>query len=390
METYAAVMTGRGTGAISTVQVFGDRAESILKKIFKPAEKEKAFFKTGEILLGRIVDGTKTIDQVTLGCEQNNSLAIHCHGNPLIVEMVMELLSENGVKLITAEQLHTKIFICQKNLNTIQIEAKIAIADAKTIEGTKIIANQIKGGLNKKALRWMADINLEKIKTETNQILENSQVAKLIIEGCTTVIVGPPNSGKSTLLNCLSGREKAIVTDIKGTTRDYVTARCQIPPLALELIDTAGLDKNLAGESGTIEKKSQLKTADVLEKADLILLVLDSSESIEQLDRSLLEKIAGKKILTVLNKSDLPTKLTVKELPKNLSNSVGISAKEENGIENLAEKIRQICEVADFDLTQPVAINDRQQQLLEQLTVAKTKNTAIGIITELLNGQLCV
>jgi len=390
MGTYAAMMTGPSTGAISTIQVFGDRAESVLETIFKPSGKEKAIFKTGKILLGRIVNGTKTIDQVTLGCEQSNCLAIHCHGNPLIVEMVMELLSENGVKLITAEQLHTKILTCQKNLNTIQIEAKSAIANAKTIEGTQIISNQINDGLNKKAGGWLADINLEKIKREANQILENSQIAKLIIEGCTAIIIGPPNSGKSTLLNCLSGRAKAIVTDIKGTTRDYVTAQSQISPLVLELIDTAGLGEDFAIEAGGIEALALEKTTAVLKNADLVLLVLDAGKSVAQLDNSLLEKIADKKILTILNKSDLPAKLTVKELPKNLSNTVSISAKKESDIETLAEKIRQICEVADFDLTQPVAINDRQQQLLEQLTGAKTKNTAIGIITELLNGNFSV
>ncbi|GAI47024.1 unnamed protein product, partial [marine sediment metagenome] len=158
-----------------------------------------------------------------------------------------------------------------------------------------------------------------------------SQTAKLIIAGCTMVIAGPPNSGKSTLLNCICGKQKAIVTDIKGTTRDWVSAKCQIGSLSAELIDTAGLDEKLAATPENIlAKKSQEKTARILEQADLVLLVLDNSQPIDQLDGRLIEKITGKlvlseaegKILTVLNKSDLPAKLNAAKLPQIFADTV--------------------------------------------------------------------
>ncbi len=391
MNTFAAVMTGKGTGAISTVQVFGDSAEAVVKKIFKPTGTKPAEFKTGEILLGTIADGNETIDQVTIGCEQANSFAINCHGNPLIVADIMQLLQRCGATLLTAEQLLTKILSAQKSVNTIAVEAKLAQLKAKTIQGTKIIINQVDTGLSKKTAEWLQNINaisLNQISAEAERILENSRTAKLIIAGCTAALIGPPNSGKSTLLNCLAGRQKAIVTDIKGTTRDWVEAVCRIESLSLRLIDTAGLDEKAPAHKDTIEKAAQKKSFQILEQADLVMLVLDNSQTNDQLDERLVEKIAEKLVLTCLNKSDLPAKFDTGKLPEILSNIVPISAKEDIGIENLLEKIRRICGVADFDLKTPVVFTSRQENLLKQLKNAKSKQQATSIITELLNGQV--
>ena len=150
MSIFAAVMTGTGTGAISTVQVFGEGAEAVIQKIFKSAHNKPITLKTGKIYLGTIVDGNETIDQVTIGCEGVNTFAINCHGNPLIVEMIMQLLKKNGVTLITAEQLLAKILMAEKHTHTIEVEAKIFQARAETLDGTKIILNQIEGGLGRK------------------------------------------------------------------------------------------------------------------------------------------------------------------------------------------------------------------------------------------------
>lgn len=398
MSALAAVMTGKGTGAISTIQVFGDTAEAIIKEVFKPVGSRAAEFKTGKILLGTINDPPKaddTIDQVAIGYEGPNSFAIHCHGNPLIVEMIMQLLQRLGAELVTAERLLATILTAQENLNTIAVEARLAQIKAKTLQGTKIIANQIGAGLGKKAEEWLENINtisLDEMVAEAELILKNSQTAKLIISGCKAAIVGPPNSGKSTLLNCLAGRQKAIVTDIKGTTRDWVSARCQIGPLSVELIDTAGLDEKLAATAkDTIGKAAQKKTAEILEEADLVLLVLDGSQPPDQLDDRLIKKTCDKKtvtVLTLLNKSDLPAKFDTAKLPEALGDTVQISAKFGTGIENLTGKIREACGVADFDLQQPVCFTARQEDLLEQLKQAKSKQQVASIITDLLNGQV--
>ena len=394
MSVFAAVMTGKGTGAISTVQVFGDSAEDIIKKIFKPRGTKPAILKPGKILLGQIYDGSETIDHVAIGCEEPNSFAINCHGNPLIVADVMQLLAQHGAKLITAEELLAKTLAAQKPVNTIALEAKLTQPKAKTIEGTKIIANQTEAGLSRKATEWLQNINvisLKQITADAAQILRDSQTAKLIIAGCKAAITGPPNSGKSTLLNCLCGKQKAIVTDIKGTTRDWVSTRCQIGSLSVELIDTAGLDeKPTITPKDIIKKASQEKSVQILEEADLVLLVLDNSQTSNQLDDLLLEKIADKKVLTILNKSDLPTKFDAGKLPQILGTTVQISAKVGTGIENLLKKIRQICGVDDFDLKLAVCFTSRQENLVKQLSNTKSRSEAASIITELLNGQIRV
>jgi tRNA modification GTPase len=393
MNTFAAVMTGKGTGAISTVQVFGNTSETVVRRIFESVKKIPTEFQTGQILLGKIIDGDETIDQVTLGCEGQNNFAIHCHGNPLIVAAIMRLLKRFDVTLLTTEQLLAKIFSAQTVNNSIAVEAKLAQLKSKTIEGTKIIINQIESGLTKKATEWLENINeipLSKISKEAGQILDSSRRAGLIIDGCTTALIGPPNSGKSTLFNYLLGREKAIVTNIKGTTRDWIEAVCRIESLSLRLIDTAGLDEKLNTEKENIDQSAQKKSLEILQQSDLILLVLDSNQTNDQLDEKLLEKITGKLILTVLNKCDLPVKFDGDNLPGAMSDSISISAKDGTGIGNMLEKIRRICSVADFDLKAPVCFTLRQENLIKQLKDIKSTRQTTTIITELLNGKLSV
>ena len=302
----------------------------------------------------------------------------------------MKLLEKNGATLLTAEKLRTKILSEQKGLNTIAIESKLALPRAKTLEGTKIIANQINNGLNKTAAKWLdnADtISLDRIKAEVRVILDASRTARLIIDGCRICLLGPANTGKSTLLNSIAGRQKAIVTDIKGTTRDWVSSVCQIGVLCAELFDTAGLDEALSSD---IERQAQEKGLQIFRDADLVLLVLDNSQSAEQFNQRVVEKIADKRILTVLNKCDLHAVLDIRKLPQLLSSTVQISAKAGTGLESLAEKIQQSLGVVDFDTRQPVCITSRQKDLLEKLAALKSNSQAAAVITELLNGQVLV
>jgi len=383
-NVFAAVMTAEGTGAISTIQLYGASAKSVIKKIFTPTgTKRQKKFQTGQIILGDIVDGDQTVDQVTIGCESAHSYTINCHGNPLIVADIMRLLENNGAKLIATEELFTKVLTDRKDINAIEAEVKLAIPKAKTLAGTKILTNQINFGLSEKARHWLDNIetiSLEQLQTQAEQILVNSETAKLIIYGCKAILAGPPNSGKSTLLNCLCGNQKAIVTHIEGTTRDWVSGQCRIAELSVELIDTAGLADQL---NSVIDKAAQQKAIEFLEGADLVLLVLDNSDGSEQLNEKLLEKIKNKKVLVVLNKTDLPEKFDTSKLSAGWD-FVRISAKFETGIEKLRRKIPEICGVVDFDLKQPVVFTERQSRLLNRLGGAKSKTNAKTIIKELL------
>ena len=389
MDCLAALMTGKGTGAISTIQVFGDSAESVLRETFKPARATSVRFETGQVLIGTICDGSEAVDQVMLGCEEPNNFAIHCHGNPLIVEMIMELLGKHGAKPVTAEQLLARTLAAQGTFNAIAIEAKLAQPRAKTVEGTRILAFQGESGLAAMAQNWLDGIDttcLDEIKTEAGRILRNSRAAKLIIYGCTAALTGPPNSGKSTLLNCLAGRQKAIVTDVRGTTRDWVEAECRIGPMSVKLIDTAGLEPS-GGQTG-IEQAAREKATALLEQADLVLLVLDGSVPGDSLDDELLGRISGKRVITILNKSDLPTRLDASRLPEFLSDRVQISAKEGMGIERLTLAIRVKSDTEDFNVRQPVCFTRRQEELIEQLTHAESKQDAASLITDLLGGPI--
>ena len=392
MGASAAVMTGPGAGAIATIGLLGESARAILKGVFQPAARTPLEFVTGRILLGHIVDGDNVIDQVTVGCEAPDTFAIHCHGNPLIVERIMELLQRRGVALAPAGQLLARMLAEQRSDNTIAVEAEVALATVKTVEGARILARQIEAGLCETAEHWrrLAESgDIERIVTEAGQILRDSDTARLIISGCTVVLTGPPNTGKSTLLNCLAGREKALVTDVEGTTRDWVSAEIHIPPLAATVIDTAGLDADLAAAPGRdVDKAAQARAVELLERADVVLLVLDAGRPAVSFDPHLVERLAGKRTVVVLNKSDLPPRLDAASLPQPFRPAIRISAKNETGIENLIHAIHQACRVTTFDPLTPVAFTRRQRALIERLAATSCPDQAIVSIEELLRGAI--
>jgi len=392
MRAFAAVMTGPGAGAIATIQLFGASVRVTLRNVFLPTAQTPPEFTTGRVLLGHLVDGDRVIDQVTIGCEAPDTFAIHCHGNPLIVERIMELLQRRGVALVPAGQLLARMLTEQRSHNTIAVEAKLALTTVKTIEGAGILAHQIEAGLSETAGHWRRCAesgDVERIVTEAAQILRDSDTARLIISGCTIVLTGPPNTGKSTLLNALAGREKALVTDIKGTTRDWVSAEIHIPLLAATVIDTAGLDADLAAAPDRdIDRAAQARAVDILERADVALLVLDASQPFSRFDPHFTERLAGKRTVVVLNKSDLPPRLDPTCLPSPPWPRVPLSAKRETGIEDLIQAIHQACDVTGFDHHSPVAFTPRQHALIERLAAMSCRDRAIVPITELLRGAI--
>ena len=389
MAPIAAVTTGGGTGAIATIQLFGESAETVLRAIFRRTDHGAFSLTTGRILLGDIFEGDQTIDQVTVGCEGPGEFAIHCHGNPLIVERIMDLLRHRGVEPVRAEWFLARVLMEREPTDAIGVEAKLALPAVKTIEGARIVANQTKAGLAATVRRWQADLGsvpVERIAAQAGQILRDSGAARLILSGCTIALVGPPNTGKSTLLNALAGREKAIVTDIAGTTRDWVSAEVRIPPLVATVIDTAGLDLSLvAGDR--IDEIAQQKSVEALNCADLVLLVLDASEPAGQLPASLADLLVGRRTIAVLNKTDLPQQFDPSNLPERLQPVVRISAKRETGIADLVQAIHRALGLECLSPGAPVAFTERQRALIRRLAEAGSRDEMARVLADLLHGQ---
>ena len=382
----ASLMTARAVAPISSIQLIGEDSAGILKGIFRPVVKQDIDFTKGRILHGFIFDGSGDIDEVVIGCEDKDNFSINCHGNPLIVEDILGLLKARGVKITEPQEI--LIFLGRQKYgdNTIAIEADIAFAQAATIDGAKIIAHQTRMGLLQTAEWWLKNLNvleLDDIKNSAERILNDSKIAELFIKGAKIVIAGPPNSGKSTLFNYLCGREKAIVTDIAGTTRDWLSAKIRLKKISAEFFDTAGLDETLSGKNA-VDAESQKQAVELMKNSALVLFVLDCSTNPAKVLAGLTTSPSRRRLneLVVFNKCDLLKDLKFEGLK--------ISAKTGSGINELIGAIEKALGVWDFDMKKTVCFTDRQREILRHIASSKKKQQAEELITELLKGTVVV
>ncbi|MDH7599570.1 MAG: 50S ribosome-binding GTPase, partial [Sedimentisphaerales bacterium] len=239
MTTSAAVLTGGGIGAIATIQVFGPNAFDLAGRCCRPVSGRPIRPKVGQVRLVHIYDGDDLIDQALIGYEDQDLVAIHCHGSPLIVQSVMRLLARLGAELVGPRSLLAR-YHTSKGLDAIQTEARLALLDAQTKEAAMLIQGQILGGLHKQVRSWLS-MDIRQIQQQAHQLLIDSGPGWRLLYGIRAGIVGPPNSGKSSIFNALLRQQRAVVSDQPGTTRDPVRSTCQISPLVVELIDTAPL-----------------------------------------------------------------------------------------------------------------------------------------------------
>ena len=371
----ASLMTARTAAAISSIQVAGGGAEEILKIIFKPAKKNNSDFSAGKILHGTITDSQRTIDEVVIGCESENSFSINCHGNPLIVENILALLRNHKVEIVEPNEMMGFLGREKFGDKSIAIEAEIFSAQSETLDGAKIIAEQTKDGLFKTADSWLKTGDIDDIKKQAKQILADSRIAGYFINGVKIVIAGAPNSGKSTLFNFLCGRKNALVSDIAGTTRDWLSAKIKLKKVMAEFFDTAGVDEKLITKN-IIDAQSQSLTNELIKNCDLVLLVVDSTAWAKA------HPTIPENELVVYNKCDLAGKLPADVLK--------ISAKTGVGVQELIAAIEQRLGVSDFDIKKTVCFTDRQKNILEQIVSSGEKKQVQELITKLLNEDFRV
>ena len=412
-DTIAAISTPKGEGGIGIIRISGDKSFEILSKIFnmKNPNKDLGFYKFN---YGFIHDNGKIIDEVmivrmkapkTYTCE--DIVEINCHGGNLITEKVLELVLKNGARHAEQGEFTKRAFM-NGRIDLSQAEAVMDLIQGKTEKSISLSMDQLRGDLKEKINKFkkaLLDVtahvnvvldypeegiddplpenlreNLEKVYREANILIESYDKGKKIKEGIKTVIVGKPNVGKSTLLNSLLKEERAIVTHIPGTTRDVIEEIINIKGIPLVLVDTAGIRKT----EDIVENIGVEKSKQFIEKADLILLVLDASKELEKEDIEVIEKIKenNKKTIVLLNKIDLERKIDLSNY--DLENILEISAKDNIGIDEMEEKIYSYIVEEDVENTSEKLIitNIRHKTALE-----KTKESVNNIFETIDNGM---
>lgn len=391
-DTIAAISTTTGAGAISIIRVSGDKAIDLVNKIFK--EKDLTKVQSHTIHYGHIEYKGKIEDEVLISIMKapktfttEDVVEINCHGSILVTKKILEILLTIGCRLAEPGEFTKRAFL-NGRIDLIEAEGVMDLINSKSESEKKLALNQIGGKvsnlikeLRQKILEVLAQIevkidypeyedieevtyndlktNINVVEQEIKKIIKESENGKIIKEGIKTAIVGRPNVGKSSLLNNLLQEEKAIVTDIAGTTRDIVEGTIIINGVKLDLIDTAGIRKT----NDIVESIGVNKSLETINKADLILLVLNNNEELTDYDKEILDSIKDKKHIIIINKIDLESKIGNIE-DKNI---IKISALNNKGIEELKNKITEMYNLEEIESKDATYLtNARGLSLLKQ------------------------
>lgn len=395
-DTIAAIATPYGESAIGIVRLSGDKTLEILKKIFKsPSGKIKPrYAHYGHILdkNGEPIDEAVVIYYKAPHSYTGEDMAeINLHGNPLILKEVLHRLLEEGARLAEPGEFTKRAFLNGK-LDLTQAEAVAELISAKTDLARKLALNQLRGALSKEIKPLREELltlhalvessiefeeediptiekeeleqRLESILQRVERLLKTAKTGKAIRQGIKLAIVGRPNVGKSSLFNRLLGEERAIVTDIAGTTRDYLEETVNIKGVPINLIDTAGIRET----ADVVEKIGVERSLQKLKEADVVLFVLDASKETlteEDLKLAKLVEEIGKPTIVVLNKIDLGKRLDISKLPIKGAKVIEVSAKTGEGIDKLADAILEIAGVHTAEGGN-IYISVRHEELLKR------------------------
>lgn len=363
-DTIVAISTAVGKGAISIVRVSGPEAVQKVNNIFKGKDLTKCSSHT--IHYGYIIDGEKEIDEVLVMLmlapktyTTEDVVEINCHGGISTTNKILELLLENGARVAEPGEFTKRAFL-NGRINLLEAESVGDLIASKSDKQRAIAMNGVNGRLTEivkkqrdRILNLLANIavNIDypeyddalevteeylkdqmlEIKKDLDILLKNAQIGKIIKSGIDIALVGRPNVGKSSLLNAFLNEDKAIVTDISGTTRDLIEANTTLEGIEINLIDTAGIRTT----DDIVEQIGVDKSKQTIETADLVILVLNNNEEITEEDKELLEKVKNKPHIVFVNKNDLEKKI---KLPEEIVYIEG-NTQDLNGLENLKQEI---------------------------------------------------
>ena len=390
-DTIAAISTAIGVGAISIVRVSGNNAVNIVNSIVK--NKNLLTVKSHTINYNHIVDNDEIIDEVLISVmlapktfTTEDVVEINCHGGISTTNKILELLLSNGCRLAEPGEFTKRAFL-NGRIDLVKAEAVMDLINSKTEKARDLAIHQLDGQVSNEISKLRTIINktianievnidypeyddipeitnneikktVSVLKTQIDKFLKNSESGQIIKDGINTAIIGRQNVGKSSILNRLLNEEKAIVTDIEGTTRDIVEGKIIVNGVVLNIIDTAGIRET----DDIIEYKGVQKSLEFIDKADLILFVLNNNEKISEEEKEILNKIRNKNHIIIINKTDLPS--NIDEIEDD--NIVYISALNNEGIESLKQKISDIYNLELIDLEdQTYLSNARSVSLLK-------------------------
>ena len=409
MDTITAVSTAPGNGGIGIVRLSGKNSFKIIEKIFKP--KNRGEVKGYSIKYGNIVDENKNIvDEVLVSYflgpksyTSENMCEINTHGNNLILKQILELCLKNGAKLAEPGEFTKRAFL-NGRIDLSQAESVIDLINSKSEKEKQSAINQLKGYLSieinkikSKILGIMADIEAsidypeydieertkenilqeaENIKRMLEKLEKSFDTGKLLREGVKVAIVGKPNAGKSSLLNAMLKEERAIVTDIEGTTRDTIEEFITVEGILFKIIDTAGIRK----AKDTIEKIGIDKSKKALREADLVIAIFDSTKELTPEDIELLNEIKDKKSIVLLNKTDLKQNILKgnKKILETNCDILEISVLNNDGLEALYEKMVEKFKIEDITIENTSFItNSRHKEAIVNAknNILKVKDT---------------
>lgn len=373
-DTIAAIATPPGEGAISIIRLSGDQAFTIIDKVYRLGNKVLSKAATHTIHYGYIIDPRtqQTMDEVMVSVmrapktfTKEDVIEINCHGGLLVVNQILQLILREGARLAEPGEFTKRAFL-NGRIDLSQAEAIMDVIRAKTDKAMQMALHQLDGNLSQlirhlrqDILETLAQVEvnidypeyddveeltakllLEKarqVKIQIEQLLATAQQGKILREGLQTAIIGRPNVGKSSLLNHLLQEEKAIVTEVAGTTRDVIEEYVNVNGVPLKLIDTAGIRET----DDLVEKIGVTRSKKALQEAALVLLVLNQNEPLTKEDLALLEATEHSKRIVLLNKTDLDNRLDLEQLAAYVPKEalLLISVHSNAGIEQLKERI---------------------------------------------------